>query len=122
VIIRRKHPENDLQQAIYDYLLAVLPPQDWLVYANPNASRRTAGERASNGVPGLTKGIPDLSILQHGGKMFYLEVKAAKGVLSDPQETIRNRLDRMLVPFAVVRSIEDVRVALRQWGIKTREI
>ncbi len=117
----RKRGENAIQADVIRYLHAVLPPSKWIIYANANASRRTASGKASNAVPGLLPGIPDVSIVTIGGRAFYFEVKTATGVLSEPQEAIRDRMRRMQVPWFLVRSVDDVQNALRSYQIKTRE-
>lgn len=112
--------ENTIQREIVAYLNAVLIPPEF-AYANANASRRTASGKASNAVPGLYPGIPDLTVIAHGGRAFYLEVKNEIGTLSENQEAVIARFDKMRVPCAVVRSIADVKAALQHWKIPTRE-
>ncbi len=118
---KRRRREDSIQADIIGFLRAVLPPNEAMAYANPNASRRTEGGRAGNAVPGLTPGIPDLSIVIRNGRIFYFEVKAKDGKLSEAQQRMMDRLETMGVPAMVVRSIEDVRAALADWKIKTRE-
>jgi hypothetical protein len=114
--------ENTIQREIIAYLAAVLVPSEAFAYANANASRRTAGGKASNAVPGLYSGIPDLTIIARNGVAFYLEVKNEVGTLRPEQEGVIERFIRMNVPYAVVRSIGDVKTALAQWKIKVREV
>jgi hypothetical protein len=111
--------ENNIQRAIVGYVRSVAP--ECLIFAIPNAARRTAAGFAANGVPGLLPGIPDLCVLVPGGKAHFCEVKTSRTDLSDKQEAIRSRFISMDVPFAVVRSIEDMRAALAHWQIATKE-
>lgn len=113
-------PENAIQADIVGYLRAVVP--NAIVYANANAARRTASGRAANGVPGLLPGIPDLSVCIFGGQILYFEVKAPGGRLSKPQEGVIAMLRAIGARVAVVTSIDEVRAALREWSIETREV
>ncbi len=111
--------EGRIQNGIVDFLRVVLP-LDHIVYANANAARRTASGRASNGVPGLMPGIPDLSVACPGSRILYFEVKTARGRLSEAQSDVVNRLRAAGCFVAVVTSIDDVERALATWGVPTR--
>lgn len=112
--------ESAIQGAIVEYLDAVLTSTH-RVFAVPNASRRTKGGRASNGVPGLRKGVPDLQIVGRG-KVYFVEVKAARGMPSDEQEEWLSWCTTNNTPWCIARSVDDVRVALNHWGVPTREV
>jgi hypothetical protein len=112
--------ENDIQRSIVDYLNAVLFSTH-RVFAIPNAARRGKSGRASNGVPGLRPGVPDLGIAGRG-RVYFIEVKRdAKAKLSDAQEEWLDWCVCTGTPAARVESIDQVRTALSQWGIITRE-
>lgn len=116
-----RQSESDVQRDIIAYIEAVVPR--CLIFAVPNASRRTRGGRATNGVPGLKRGIFDLCFVAPGGFVGFLEVKRPNGPgLSEHQEEIRGRFVSLATPHAVVRSVDDVRVALKHWNITTREV
>lgn len=112
--------ENQIQANIVDYLRATL--KDCIVFAIPNASRRTRGGKASNGVPGLLPGIPDLQILARWGDSYFIEVKTAKGPLRESQEVILSKFEDLSVPYAVCRSIDDARTAIKHWNLSSREV
>lgn len=116
---RRAHPEQDIQSAIVDYLSAVLPPNAFF-FANANASRRTPSGKASNGVPGLTPGVPDLQII-YCGRAYFLEVKTAKGELTESQKLTIPKIIKACAEVAIVRSVDDVRDRLAEWRIPNRE-
>lgn len=112
-------PEDQVQKSIIAYLAAVAPTT--FVYAVPNGSRRTASGRATNAVPGIVNGWPDLGLVLPDGRAAFIECKSAKGVLSKAQRAVRMRLIKVGIPCCVARSVEDARAALAQWGVATRE-
>lgn len=65
---------------------------------------------------GARAGTPDLCIVFQGGRLLWLEVKTAKGKLSPSQREFRGECYRLEIPYAVVRSVEDVEKALRIYG------
>lgn len=112
--------EDCIQRAIVGYLNAVLTDEH-RVFAVPNAARRTVGGRAANAVSGLRSGVPDL-IITGQGKAFFMEVKAEKGRLSDSQqEWAAWATNAGATPWALVRSVDDVKTCLTVWNIPTRQ-
>lgn len=117
----RKRPEEAIQRSIVSYLRAVLR-KDHRVIAVPNAARRRAGGRAGNGVPGLAKGFPDLLIVGPLGRSYMIECKAEKGRMSVEQNEWKAWFASGGVPYVVARSTDDVKLALAQWRVETREV
>lgn len=111
--------ESEIQRAIVEYLRAVLPES--IVFAVPNGASRTASGRPANAVAGLLPGIPDLCVLLPRGESVFFEVKSAKGRVSDNQLAIHIKMQPLDHRVAVVRSIDEVRLALKAWGIHTKE-
>jgi hypothetical protein len=112
--------ENDIQRAIVEYLNAVLFPTH-RVFAIPNAARRGKGGHATNGVPGLRAGVPDLQIVGRG-RVYFIEVKRdANARLSPAQDEFAEWCVCTGVPWVRAESVDHVRQALIQWGIITRE-
>ena len=111
--------EELLQASIVDYLEAVLRHR--LVFAIPNAARRTRTGRASNAIPGLLSGAPDLALCLPHGRILWLEVKTASGVLSEQQRQVHQLLLDLGHKVAVVRAVEEVRDVLRLYCVPTRE-
>jgi hypothetical protein len=111
--------EDDIQRAIVEYLAAVTP--ETLVWAVPNAARRALGGNAGNAVPGLRKGVYDLSLLFADGRFAAIEVKTDMGHLSSAQEDFALGLALRNCPSCVARSVDDVRGFLKAIGVKTRE-
>jgi len=113
--------EDDIQRAGLEYLAAVVP-NECFAFAVPNAAFRTKTGKAANGVPGLTPGVFDTCLLLPCGRVAFIEFKRPGETLSKPQEAFQAVLDRFGTPYAIATSIDDIRVALAAWGIKTREV
>ena len=115
----RQQIEAGIQRQIVDYIRVVAP--DLLVFAIPNGSQRTKSGRPANAVYGMVAGAPDLCVLCPMGKVFFLEVKAPKGRVSDAQIHFHFELEKRNHVCAVVRSIEDVQLVFKELDITTRE-
>lgn len=116
---KRNYSECKIQTAIVDYIRAVAP--QCLVFHIPNYSRSAQeGDRLKRA--GMVPGIPDLQILLPGGSAFFLEVKTDKGKPNKAQRELYMRFLTMGQPYAVVRSIDDVRAALSHWKIETKDV
>lgn len=113
---RRTFPEADLQRAV-SKMLALCLPHDAFAFAVPN------GDRGVTLAPGTVSGVPDLMIL-HRGKAFGIELKSAKGRLSDVQKAVHGKLNDCGVPVAVCRSLDEVDGTMRGWvpGWKGRAV
>ena len=70
---------------------------------------------------GLHPGIPDLLLVLPHGASAWLEFKAPKGIVSPAQRDTHARLEAMGHRVAVVRSIDQLRAVLAEWGIRGRE-
>jgi len=110
--------EDKNQKTLVAWLEAVVP--NVLVFAIPNAARRTAGGRAGNAVPGLKAGMPDICFL-YDGRPYFVEVKTTTGRLSKTQVECHRELRKLGFEVAVASSIEELREAVACWGIHTRE-
>ena len=112
--------ESQIQSSIVKYLRLVLP-KNYRCFAVPNGSQRTATGAPANSVAGLTPGIPDLAIVG-AGTIYFLEVKGPKGRLSPAQSEFGDFcLYQAMVPWACVHSVDQVRIALKEWQIPTKE-
>lgn len=116
---QKTQSEANIQRSIVHYLRTVLP--NCITFAIPNGSQRTASGRPANAVAGLLPGVPDLCVLLPKGECVFFEVKAAKGRVSDNQLAIHMAMQPLDHRVAVVRSIEETRLALKVWGIPTKE-
>lgn len=120
--------ESALQRSLIEYLSWAVPSVT--AFAIPNAGRRTVGGRASNAVAGLRKGVSDFAIVlpcswagkTAHGVTAYIEVKTEKGRMSPEQKEWSEVLSKMSVPHCVVRSLEDLKEALRVWDVPTLDV
>ena len=116
---RDSNREARIQAAVVAWIRWCAPQT--MVFAIPNGGLRGKAEAARLRWTGVQAGIPDLAVLAPVGKVFFLEVKAPDGRLSADQAEIFHRLVALGISTAIVRSIEDVRIAFNAWGIETRE-
>ena len=71
---------------------------------------------------GTMRGWPDLQVCLRYGATVYFEVKSPSGRVTPDQAAIGAALMDLGNHWAVVRSVDDVRECLAEWGIKTREV
>lgn len=108
--------ESAIQTAIMRFLEVALPTS-YFAFAVPNGGNRDAITGAMLKREGVKAGVADIVILRSGGTAACLEVKTEDGRLSDSQKTFRDWCGENGIPFAVVRSIDDVEETLRQWDV-----
>jgi Holliday junction resolvase len=90
--------ESDLQRAI----VQALSYAGWLVMHIPNQSTRGRQRWA-----GLMPGAPDLVAVRRG-RVVFLEVKAAKGKVSEKQSEVHDLLRLHGMDVRVVRGLDDI--------------
>ena len=116
--LKPKASEAIIHAGITTYLRSVLPSA---MVITINNNPRSAIDGARQKKLGLVKGTPDIMIVRQGGSVAFLEVKKEGGRLNPAQVEFRDRCSVMQIPYAVVRSIDDVRDTLAGWGVKMRE-
>ncbi len=120
--LRRRdlNAEARIQAAIVEWIRLVAPGV--LVFAVPNGGLRTKAEAARLRWTGVVAGVPDLVLIAPSGRACFLEVKTPRGRPSPEQLTIHEALIALGTPPAIVRSIDDARLAFAAWGLETREL
>jgi len=118
---KRIDREGPIHRACLQFLRAVLPGA--LIHHSPN-ELDMAGKSAMRAVVkaksfGMQPGWPDLEVLYRGLFMTF-EVKAEGGAMSKSQRAMRDAFAAQGVHYAVVRSVDDVKEALDDWGIDYR--
>ena len=116
--MKRLQPESRIQRGVIAYLRAVgLVP----VHV-PNGSKLagTPEQRARTGArlkaDGLMPGFPDLLVYASDGRVGHMEIKAEANYQQDTQKACAALLARLGHHYAVVRSIDDARETLEEWG------
>jgi len=108
--------EAALHRTVAQYLDLALPANCvWSTVGHggfPLPVRTAARLKAS----GLKAGVPDLMLI-FGGKPYFIEIKTPLGKLSRSQQEMHARLRAAGAQVAVCRSVEEVRDALKGWGI-----
>jgi hypothetical protein len=112
--------EDAIHRSIFRFLRSVLPAH-WLVYHTPNGGSRNKIEAANMKGLGVLAGVPDLTIVGDG-KAYFLEVKAKSGRVQPSQHAFMDKLEANKIAHAVVRSIDDVRAFIEQYGLPSREV
>jgi hypothetical protein len=87
--------------------------RDWLIFSVPN-ERADFRELARLKSTGLTVGVSDM-ILVTPEKVFFIEVKNAKGKQSEVQEKFQKRVESMGYEYFLVRSLEQFKSYLEQF-------
>lgn len=115
---RKRHsPEAALHRAVAAYLRVALPEDAvWTTFPAGGGGRvRGAQLKAA----GLMAGWPDIQILHHG-KLICVELKAARGRLSDTQAATILRIQAAGGLTVLAYSVADVETMLRAYGVPLR--
>lgn len=104
--------EHPLQASVCDALKLLLPVDCFL-------SAIPGGDRQVTLTPGYESGTPDL-LLVWRGRAIFIEMKRAKGVVSEDQEKIHKRITLAGGLVATCRSLGDVMQFLVMIGIPMR--
>jgi hypothetical protein len=110
----RAHPEADLDLAVRRYLPLALP--GCVVNHSPGEGLRSKQARIALSRSGYCAGWPDLEVFWRS-RVFLIELKSARGVLSDAQRETHRRLEYQGFPVLMCRTPEGVECALRELGV-----
>jgi hypothetical protein len=108
-----KKPEHAIQAEIITYLDRALPGTIRAVAVSNNPRSKIAGGKEK--ARGMRKGFPDLFLT--GAFHGMIEVKREGSYLRPEQKQWRDWCAENQVPYAVCRSIDDVRETLIGWGV-----
>lgn len=112
--------EAPIQRAIVQWLRAQHPA--WIVHHSKNEinkrGKAIALELAQAKQAGAVTGWPDLIVLppSHVGVLFF-EVKAEGNYPTDAQRRVHDQLRALGYRVGIVRSVDDVKQRLADWGI-----
>lgn len=110
--------EQAIHKAILGYLRTTLP-HGWVIQHTPNKPRSMVAGAIEKSM-GAIKGWPDLAVYGPGS-VHFIEVKAEKGRLSDAQWLVHDGLRDLGFPVTVVRSVDDVRAKVKEWGLPSKD-
>jgi VRR-NUC domain len=99
---QNQHPEQGVLNAVLK-VLRTHPKVSWAVRMNSGAYKMPDGRFVRFGFPGC----PDLLGQMRDGRILMIEVKAAKGRLTDDQEFMLAKVKANNGVSGVARSIED---------------
>lgn len=114
----RIYGEAKTQRSLNQYLLWSLPA-DAVHFAIPNGLMRSKKAAARAQGEGVRAGVPDLCVI-HKGRAIFIELKTAKGVMSEAQRAMGRKLTYCGADVVVCRSVEGVECALRELGVPLR--
>ena len=114
--------ESVIQESIVNFLSMICRQYGFLFFSVPNEATVKGTDEADFGRAinlkkmGVTSGVSDL-VIGHDGRMYCLEVKNENGRQSPRQINFERWCKDCYIPYAVVRSVVDVQMVLREWGI-----
>lgn len=117
---RRRHEEADLQASVMAFLAWALPP-DAIAHHSPGEGKRTRRAQGELKRSGYQRGWPDIEIVwRRQPHPIFVELKAAKGAVSEAQREMHRRLTYIGCDVLVCRTPEGVECALRELGLPLR--
>lgn len=111
----RAQPEALLQRTLFQHIRLRQQP-GWVIWATPNAGKRSPRYGAELKRQGLTAGVGDINLVGPDGLYHELELKTEKGKLSPAQ---RERLFALEAAGAIVDvafGLDDALARLKAWG------
>lgn len=107
--------EEALHLACVQYLRwAVNAGQVAAFHHSPNQSSGPVQWLAKRKRLGTSAGFPDLLIYFPDGAILHAELKAPRGTLTPDQKAWRDRCERLGIPWALIRSFEDLEAAINR--------
>ena len=105
--------ESTIQQQICEYLSLL----GIFYFSIPNEHYNIShAQRTQLRKMGLLPGMPDIGILENNN-IYFIEIKTASGRLTEQQTVIHEILKKRGYTVEVCRSVEDVAIFLKRWGI-----
>ena len=98
--------EHNIQQQCINYYRGNFP--NGVIFAVPNAGKRSAAALNYLIQEGFCSGAPDLVVMRTDGKVIFVEMKTQKGRLSSSQVSFKERCDNLDDDlYFVCRSLEE---------------
>ena len=83
----------------------------------PNEGKRTRWEGTRLQRMGLRAGTPDYLVQQNGEPVGWMEFKFGKNDLTPTQKEFKNYCEKGCFKYAIVKSFEQFKAVLEEWGI-----
>ena len=115
----RAQPEFRLACVVADYLARCAP--ELTVSHFPAGEARDTGTGGRLKRMGLKRGWPDYIAVLPGGRAVGFELKAEGGRQSEHQLAVQHAFEAVGAGYYVIRSLDDLRVALCELRVATRE-
>lgn len=113
-IRKPRQKEVTLHMSVAAYLRHAWPADlPWSHF--PAGEKRDAKTGAKLKAMGLAAGWPDFLFALPNGKLAGIELKAADGVLSDAQLTVRDQFVALRCGYATCRSVDEVETTITRW-------
>ena len=116
--MKRAQPEAQLHKAVAAYLrLALKPPTIWTTIGHGGGGKVRGAQLKAMGV---MPGWPDILIMvpdENATFIVGIELKAAKGTLSDDQKAMQKAFYSAGAVYHVARSVDMVATHLRAAGV-----
>lgn len=115
----QRREEDALQKSVV-HLLRMVLPRSSIIHHSRNEGNRGGkrgiidGQRAK--AMGQFAGFADL-ILIHGGQVYFIELKTKGGRMASSQRNFRTLVEDQGLPYALCRSVDEVRAVLADWGV-----
>lgn len=111
--------EHKIQASLIQYLTINARPEIFY-FAVPNGGLRNIRVAQMMKAEGLRAGVADLCFMLPQGRCAWLELKTAKGSLSDQQHGFKNRCRELGHFWAMARSIDEALPHLAAWNVLRR--
>lgn len=108
-------PEDALQCACVEWLeiqQRLGNVRRW--HHSPNEAKGNAAHHAKRKRMGVSAGFPDLLVYLPNGRCLHAELKTGKGRLTDAQKQWRDDLKALGIPWALVRSLDDLQAVVNR--------
>lgn len=112
--------EHLIQRALIQYL-TINARSEIFYFAIPNGGLRNIRVAQMMKAEGLRAGVADLCFMLPEGRCAWLELKAAKGQLSDQQHGFKTRCRELGHFWAMARSVDEALPHLVAWNVLKRQ-
>ena len=116
----RRREEAGLQHAVMQYLGWALPA-DAIAHHSPGEGKRTKRAQGELKRSGYQAGWPDVLVI-HQGRCFFIELKAARGVVSAAQRAMMAKLYYCGCEVVTCRGVPEVQAALQHLGVPLKAL